>query len=323
MVGFDVESTAPDPFVARIVQAAVAAVGGGEPTDARSWIVNPGVEIPEEATAVHGITTERAQAEGLDAREGLEQILAELVRHLAPGGIPLVIFNARYDMTVLAAECRRHGIELPEAIRLARVVDPMVADKQLDRYRKSYPGKMTPEEAAAAGVASSRTLGGMCEVYADRFHRRSGKPKPTLLVDAHDAVADTIAVCRLAFMVGGSGEVIRRVRNRQEAIERAQLVREWERVRRDLDLLHEAQTRWTLVERDRFAAYKREQGEIEVAERIASERGWPILELPPLCEVCGGTEEWEDPLALEEWERAGGALEDRPGPEPCPECSAA
>ena len=69
LAGFDTETTGTDPETARIVTAAVI-VHGPEPVDAR-WLVNPGIDIPAEATAVHGISTETAQAQGLDPADAL------------------------------------------------------------------------------------------------------------------------------------------------------------------------------------------------------------------------------------------------------------
>jgi DNA polymerase III epsilon subunit-like protein len=64
MAAFDLETTAANPEEARIVAAAVVLVGAGAETDSTTWLADPGIEIPEEAAEVHGITTERAQAEG-------------------------------------------------------------------------------------------------------------------------------------------------------------------------------------------------------------------------------------------------------------------
>ena len=63
LYGFDVESTGVDVFTDRIVTATVVKIEGGQLADQRSWLVDPGISIPEAATKVHGITTERARAE--------------------------------------------------------------------------------------------------------------------------------------------------------------------------------------------------------------------------------------------------------------------
>ncbi|MCU1529968.1 MAG: polymerase subunit epsilon, partial [Frondihabitans sp.] len=128
-------------------------------------------EIPSAAAAVHGVTTERAQAEGRPAPEVVAEIVAAL-RAVFTRGVPLVIYNAPYDLTVLDREARRYGIEPLEEEMFGQsgcVVDPLVIDKAVDRFRK---GKRTLEAAA---------------VYYE-----------VLLDDAHNAGADAIAAGRVA-----------------------------------------------------------------------------------------------------------------------------
>lgn len=260
MCALDLETTAPLPEVARIVSAALAFCGGGKPTDARTWLADPGVEIPEEATAVHGITTERARAEGRPVGEVVEA-LALAILDAVSLGLPVIVFNARYDFTVLDRECRRHlGRPLLDDVSKLLVVDPSVIDKWLWRYRKSYPDGDETQP-------SSRTLEGMCVVYR------------VVLEGAHDASFDAVAAARLAYRMGRNGEVIRRVRGAQEGRELAELNREWEDVRSDQRRLHEAQMRWALAERDRFEKYKRSIGEHDEAARVALERNWPVLDV--------------------------------------------
>ena len=57
-VGFDLETTSTDPFEARIVTACVAPEKGA----AQRWLVDPGIEIPPGAAAIHGISTATARA---------------------------------------------------------------------------------------------------------------------------------------------------------------------------------------------------------------------------------------------------------------------
>src|SRR5690606_34711454 len=70
---FDVETTGSDPREARIVSAALLLClpDGRVQPGGVDVIVNPGVPIPDEATAVHGITTERARAEGIEPAEAV------------------------------------------------------------------------------------------------------------------------------------------------------------------------------------------------------------------------------------------------------------
>jgi DNA polymerase III epsilon subunit-like protein len=107
-VSFDLETTDPEPTRARIVTASVLEIGGRRPTVSRSWIVDPDVEIPAGATAVHGITTEQARAVGELAGDAVPAIIDTLAAR--PDACPSVIFNAPYDLTVLDREARRCGV---------------------------------------------------------------------------------------------------------------------------------------------------------------------------------------------------------------------
>jgi DNA polymerase-3 subunit epsilon len=163
---FDLETTGIDTDTSRIVSAYVGVVDAQGMPKGVSWLADPGIEIPAQAAAVHGITTERARAEGRDAAEVVAEIVAVL-RALLAQGVPIVIYNAAYDLTLLNRECLRYGIEpLDDPLP---IIDPLVIDRAMDRYRK---GKRTLEVAA--------------EYYGVE------------LMDAHDAEADAVAAGRVA-----------------------------------------------------------------------------------------------------------------------------
>ena len=76
---FDVETTGIDVETAHIVSACVAVLeADGEVVDRWDWLADPGVEIPEGASAVHGITTERARALGRPAVDVVAEITQTL-----------------------------------------------------------------------------------------------------------------------------------------------------------------------------------------------------------------------------------------------------
>ncbi len=165
---FDLETTGVDTETARIVTAHVGLIdGGGLLVSREDWVIDPMVEIPLAAAAVHGYTTERVALEGMDAATGIAEIVAAL-RALFARGVPVVAYNAPYDFTVLNREARRYGI--PPLETPGPIIDPLVIDKAVDRWRK---GKRTLEVTAAHyGVA----LGD----------------------EAHDAGADAVAAGRVA-----------------------------------------------------------------------------------------------------------------------------
>ncbi|MFL1904819.1 3'-5' exonuclease [Streptomyces tauricus] len=174
LAGFDTETTGVDVETDRIVTACIVEVGGNTPPLTANWLINPGVDIPEAAAAVHGISTEKAKADGQDPAEAVAQLVAGLTQ-VVLAGTPLVIMNAPFDLTILDREARRYGVQpLTEVVGdELHVVDPRVLDKHVDTYR---PGK--------------RTLTDLCRLYKVR------------LDGAHSADADAIAACRVAWRLG-------------------------------------------------------------------------------------------------------------------------
>lgn len=170
LVGFDLETTGTDPRLARIVTAAVTEVKGGEPIRHRGWLANPGVPIPAETTAIHGVSTERAAAQGRPAPEVVAEI-ADALRGYWAAGVPVVVYNAPFDLTLLDEELRRYALPPLAAPggRTGPVIDPLVMDRALDKYRR---GK--------------RTLEAACAEYG------------VVLDGAHEAGADALAAVRVA-----------------------------------------------------------------------------------------------------------------------------
>src|SRR5882762_6230863 len=82
LAGFDTETTGRDPHDVRIVSAALVTSEGEKWT----FLIDPGVEIPAEATAIHGITTEYAREHGTPPKETLEQIARVLGGDAVDGG---------------------------------------------------------------------------------------------------------------------------------------------------------------------------------------------------------------------------------------------
>src|SRR5665647_1384782 len=80
---FDLETTGIDVETSRIVSATVAVLdAAGDVTERIDWLLDPGVEIPTQATNVHGITTEHAVRHGREASAGVAEIVAALRSHL-------------------------------------------------------------------------------------------------------------------------------------------------------------------------------------------------------------------------------------------------
>jgi len=165
MLGLDLETTGPDPYEA--VPVSFALVMFFEPGVAervRTGLVQPGLPIPPEATAVHGITDEAVAERGGDLFRFTEGVLGYLL-DATRDGVPLVGMNLRYDLTVMDQLTRRfmkHG--LVELGFETPVLDALVLDRHVDRYRKGR-----------------RTLGALADHYGLA-------PRPE-----HDPVADVFA----------------------------------------------------------------------------------------------------------------------------------
>jgi DNA polymerase III subunit epsilon len=164
---FDLETTGVDVTRDRIVTAHVGLLDGdGAVIRARDWLADPGVEIPDAAAAIHGISTAHARAHGRPAREVAGEVV-EALAALFAAGIPVVAYNAAYDFSLLHHDALRHGVA--PLVDPGPVIDPLVVDKRFDRWRR---GK--------------RTLSVVAAHYA------------VALEGAHDASADAVAAGRVA-----------------------------------------------------------------------------------------------------------------------------
>lgn len=132
LLGFDTETTGVDVAHDRVVTAALVRRERGVVTAERTWLLDPGVEIPAEAAAIHGITTAEARAHGGAPAPALDEIAALLARELA-AGVPVVAYNAAFDLSLLDAELARHGLPTLRE-RLGRAVFPVVDPLVLDRW---------------------------------------------------------------------------------------------------------------------------------------------------------------------------------------------
>lgn len=112
----DTETTGLDPKTDRIVELATVTMLGGRVLARRSMVVNPGIPIPEQASAIHGITDEKvANAPRLaDIAAGF----LAMVRRVPV----LVAYNAPFDIGFLRAEL---GEAWDEATAHAHVIDPL------------------------------------------------------------------------------------------------------------------------------------------------------------------------------------------------------
>lgn len=164
---FDTETTGLDTRHARIVTCFLGIIGpDGAVQESHSWLADPGVDIPEQASAVHGVTTEMAREQGRSAPDVVREIGDTVGGYLA-SGLPVVAYNAVYDFSILHHEMVRYELApLPDP---RPIIDPLVIDRAVDTYRR---GKRTLGMAAAHYMVA--------------------------LDDSHRADADAIAAGRVA-----------------------------------------------------------------------------------------------------------------------------
>lgn len=170
LIALDTETTSADPETARIVTACIGSSrrpGDWLPREIR---INPGVPIPESASAVHGITDDQvADWPAPCMPQALPAIYAELA-YSAAHGVPVVGHNLAYDLTVIDRELRRHlDACLPDGLI---VLDTLVLWRRLDQR------------------TGGRRLGQLAERHGITF-------------PAHDATADALASLRLLHILAG------------------------------------------------------------------------------------------------------------------------
>lgn len=158
IISFDTETTGLDTTTARVVELALVASTALSHGHLFLWErrLNPGIPIPVEATAVHGISDS-----DVANCPDFKCVGSEFARRLYTG-TALLGFNALgYDVPLLDAEFER--ADLPDRIDTARVIDPLVFARWHLRHIRS------------------RALGALCAHFG------------VVLLDAHRAAGDARA----------------------------------------------------------------------------------------------------------------------------------
>jgi DNA polymerase III subunit epsilon len=170
VLGFDLETTGVDRFSDVPVSFALVSVVEGVVVRSWSGLIDPGRDIPAEATAVHGISTERARAEGMPL-PGAIALLSDAVVAAGRRGVPLVGMKLDYDLTIIETQAvRLCGRGIVERGWHGPVLDAAVLDRHFDHEREGR-----------------RTLVDLCAHYGIELGR------------AHDASADAIASIEVLF----------------------------------------------------------------------------------------------------------------------------
>ena len=162
----DVETTGLSPYSDRIVELSILKIHPDGTEEYKSHRVNPGIPIPAEATAVHGITDADV------AGEPMFQQYAKSIRDFLEGCDIAGFHVIKFDLPCLEAEFARANVKFSRRGR--QLVDSKVIYHQRDprdlqaAYQK-YCGKdmVSAHSAEEDAKASAEVLDGQLEMYED------------------------------------------------------------------------------------------------------------------------------------------------------------
>ncbi len=102
---FDLETTGVQVAKDRIVEISILKVNPDASRESKTWLVNPGMPIPAESSAIHGITDEKVKH-----APTFKEIASKVMDMIA--GTDLGGFNSnRFDVPLLAEELLRAGLD--------------------------------------------------------------------------------------------------------------------------------------------------------------------------------------------------------------------
>lgn len=132
IVFFDLETTGINIAQDRIVEISILKVYPNGNKESKTWLVNPEIEIPEEAIAIHGITNERVVTE--PTFKELAKEISQLIE-----GCDLAGFNSnRFDIPLLAEELLRCDIDFDMKNRVAVDVQVIYHKKEQRTLGAAY-----------------------------------------------------------------------------------------------------------------------------------------------------------------------------------------
>ena len=106
IVFFDLETTGINISKDRIVEVSILKVSPNGKEESKTWRVNPEMHIPEESTAIHGITDEDVQ--DCPTFKEIAKTLAAMIK-----GCDLAGYNSnRFDIPMLAEAFLRVGVDV-------------------------------------------------------------------------------------------------------------------------------------------------------------------------------------------------------------------
>lgn len=163
---FDLETTGVNVSKDKIVEISILKVFPNGNKESKTWLVNPGIPIPPQTTAVHGITDEKVANE--PSFKQLSKSIHELIK-----GSDLAGFNSdRFDIPLLAEEMLRAEIDVDFKKFLTVDVQTIfhkMEKRNLSAAYKFYCGKEleNAHSAEADTTATYEVLKAQIEKYDD------------------------------------------------------------------------------------------------------------------------------------------------------------
>ena len=146
IVFFDLETTGVNIATDKIVEISILKVFPNGNKESKTWLVNPEIEIPAEASAIHGITNEKV------VTEPTFKELASKVNELIADS-DLAGFNSnRFDIPLLAEELMRVGIDFDMKNRKAIDVQVIFHKKEQRTLGAGYQFYCNKELEGAHGA---------------------------------------------------------------------------------------------------------------------------------------------------------------------------
>lgn len=153
-VVFDIETTGLDVASDRIVELAAVKVVDGKVVEEFEQLINPGVYIPSNVIAIHGITNEMVETAHLTG------VVLNQFMHFISDADFIIGHNAvRYDWPMIKHECNRHFVKIPDV----RLKDSIFSARKRVRNLRSYSLKSL---CSYFGIINESAHRAMSDVYA-------------------------------------------------------------------------------------------------------------------------------------------------------------
>jgi len=102
--------------------------------------------------------------------------------------VPIVVYHATYDWPLLTNELARHGLGALPAVPPAILIDPLVLDRHVDKYRKGKRTLAVVSDHYGVRLEGAHRASGDAAATVG-VARRIGEQYPRLHIEGPDLVA--------------------------------------------------------------------------------------------------------------------------------------